>query len=378
MLEVWDKIEDVVSETKENEIITKSDVMREGLKKHPDYYDVMLRIGNVHKRALDTLKAVRKAYKPNARFTDYGEIINRYKDVEDVFVDADPYGSYPFPWVTPVKEIGYMGDDISKAFENSERAEAMLSIMFRSREEWSEMEKEYTHSNLTLDDFTNAWERFTKLRRVCRTIQRKAKHMHIEQIKRLLGRLPRFGGIEITLNNYEMFANPIPSRKLRQARRITICEAWDCNNVFIKLDGRQRYCCQDCANEQDNAIRRFKKRGTYLPKEGYLPIREEESEKKWKRLTTGLTDELAAKVDDKGALHTGGKRKPVNVKAGIEANVAYYDELNKKQPILVTRLDFRYPWSRKVTIERMRNALTEISEKKAKNNRDFSKIKCAI
>jgi hypothetical protein len=178
MAVMWDKIEEVTPKTKEDEIVTKSDELRAELKNRPDYYSIMIRIGNAHKKALEALRAVRKAHKPNARFTDYGKLINRYKDAEDAFIAADPYGRYPFPWVTPVKEIGYMSDDVTKALENHERRDAILAIMFRSREEWAEIEAEYTRGNLTLEDFTSAWERFIKIRRICRTIRKKAKHLH--------------------------------------------------------------------------------------------------------------------------------------------------------------------------------------------------------
>jgi len=365
-----------VSKTKEDEIVTKWDEMREGLRKRPDYHSVVIRIGKAHKRALDALKAVRKAYKPNAIFTDVGEIINRYKDATDAFIAADPNGRYPFPWVTPVKEIGYMGDDIAKVYENLERAEARIINLFRSRDDWERVEAQHVYSGLTFEDFEDAWRRLNKVRRICRVIRKKAKVLRPEQVERLLNRLPRIGGVEITLDNYEMFAKPIPSRTLQQAKRLSVCEAWDCNNVFIKLDGRQKYCCTTCADYQNTANRRFKTKGTYLPKEIYLPIREKESENKWKELTAGLTDKLASKIDENGVYQNGGKRKPVNVKAGIDANVAYYEELNKKQPVLVTRLDFRYPWSRKVTTEKLHDSLVKILEKKVRETRDLSRGKC--
>ncbi|WP_342540973.1 hypothetical protein MHI39_07260 [Heyndrickxia sp. FSL K6-6286] len=55
-----------------------------------------------------------------------------------------------------------------------------------------------------------------------------------------------------------------------------VCECWNCSNTFPQ-NGKQKYCSNECAQEQLDARKRLIKTGTYLaPKrDNYIPNREE-------------------------------------------------------------------------------------------------------
>ncbi|MFB4160593.1 hypothetical protein ACE1TF_11960 [Geomicrobium sp. JSM 1781026] len=61
-----------------------------------------------------------------------------------------------------------------------------------------------------------------------------------------------------------------------------VCHAWNCIRIFRKK-GIKRYCSKKCGDNQNSAVRRKKKTGTYLPRKLYMPVWSDYANKRFER-----------------------------------------------------------------------------------------------
>jgi hypothetical protein len=89
-----------------------------------------------------------------------------------------------------------------------------------------------------------------------------------------------------------------------------VCGCWRCNNLFAKK-GKQKYCSEECAQEQRDAQKRFKRTGTYLRPyaDGYREKRMESIERMAKVKEVSLTEKLENKTSALLTPMIYGKRK---------------------------------------------------------------------
>ena len=204
----------------------------------------------------------------NAETTDFQRYAKLYKDAIDRYINATGQRPPPYPQKDEsrsnyrIYNLKWIGDALNKIAENIERKKRREEEnRNRTREQWAAIEREFIR------------------------IERGRDALKSDYFGKLVGG-------EITQEEYDEI--------LDQARE---CAAWNCGNWFVP--GRERradakYCSDECAQEQRDAAKRFKRSGTFLPVKAYEPNREEtENRKYWRELKTTLcADPDAARALD--------------------------------------------------------------------------------